>query len=422
MYKIYKNLKFIFFLFFFHSVWSFSADLDNSTSHLKTIIFGAGCFWSVEKKFQETYGVIDVQSGYADGKNIKPIYKEIIKRENRFNPNNYAEVVKVSYNSNKTSLENLLKTFFEMHDPTQENRQGNDIGVQYRSLILTSSDEEISISNEIKNEYQNLLTKEGFGLIKTDIKNFTNFYLAENYHQDYLKKNPNGYCPDYSTGVVFSKKPEKFTDNKNLVIGKKILILEAEGCPYCYKLRQNVLNDYRGSLEISYRKSDELDKLELKTPTWATPTIYFLENGKEVWSHQGYLSNEKFYKSLGKFKLGKTEAYDVAFNQGTDPTYCKEYELFKNTPEGVFVDKLSGAPLFDTKHRFNSKTGWLSFTEAIEDSVTEHMDYSYGMVRVEIRSKSSGIHLGHVFNDGPNGKPRYCINATVLEFVPNLDT
>ena len=108
----------IFFLYFFHCSWSFSIDLDNSTSHLKTIILGAGCFWSVEKKFQETYGVIDVQSGYADGKNIKPSYKEIIKRENRFNPNNYAEVVKVTYNSNKTSLENLLKTFFEMHDPT----------------------------------------------------------------------------------------------------------------------------------------------------------------------------------------------------------------------------------------------------------------------------------------------------------------
>ena len=80
----------------------------------------------------------------------------------------------------------------------------------------------------------------------------------------------------------------------------------------------------------------------------------------------------------------------------------------------------SGAPLFSTKYRFNSKTGWLSFTEAIKDSVTEHMDYSYGMVRVEIRSKSSGIHLGHVFNDGPNGKPRYCINATVLEFKENI--
>ena len=422
MYRIMKPFKLLIVFLLLQSSLSFSSKIENSTNHIKTIVFGAGCFWSVEKKFQETYGVINVESGYADGKNIKPIYKEIIKRENRFNPDNYAEVVKVTYNSNKTNLENLLKTFFEMHDPTQENRQGNDIGVQYRSVVLTSSKEETLLSNKIKNKYQSLLKEKGFGPIKTNIKELTNFYLAENYHQDYLKKNPNGYCPDYSTGVVFSKKLDKFTDNKNLMIGKKILILEAEGCPYCYKLRQDVLNDYQGSLEIFYRKSDELDKLELKTPTWATPTIYFLEKGKEVWSHQGYLSNKKFYKSLGKFKLGKTEAYDVAFNQGTDPTYCKEYELFKNTPDGVFIDKLSGAPLFSTNYRFNSKTGWLSFTKPVEDSVTEHMDYSYGMVRVEIRSKSSGIHLGHVFNDGPNGKPRYCINATVLEFVSNLDT
>lgn len=422
MFKIDRKLKLVIFFLSFFSSWSFSIDLDNSTNHLRTIVFGAGCFWSVEKKFQETFGVVDVKSGYADGKNIKPSYKEIIKSKNRFNPNNYAEVVKVTYNSNKTSLENLLMTFFEMHDPTQLNRQGNDIGVQYRSIILTSSKEESLLSSDIKVRYQELLSKKGYGPIRTVIKELTNFYLAENYHQDYLEKNPNGYCPDNSTGVVFSKKIKNISNNQDLLIGKKILILEAEGCPYCYKLRQDVLNDYQGSVELFFRKSDELDGLDLKTPSWATPTIFFLENGKEVSSHQGYLSKEKFYTSLGKFKLGKTEAYNVAFNQGTDPTYCKEYELFKNTPEGVFIDKLSGAPLFDTKHRFNSRTGWLSFTEAVKDSVTEHMDYSYGMVRVEIRSKSSGIHLGHVFNDGPNGKPRYCINATVLEFVPNLDT
>ena len=422
MFKIDRKLKLVIFFLSFFSSWSFSIDLDNSTNHLRTIVFGAGCFWSVEKKFQETFGVVDVKSGYADGKNINPSYKEIIKSKNRFNPNNYAEVVKVTYNSNKTSLENLLKTFFEMHDPTQLNRQGNDIGVQYRSIILTSSKEESLLSSDIKVRYQELLSKKGYGPIRTVIKELTNFYLAENYHQDYLEKNPNGYCPDNSTGVVFSKKIKNLSNNQDLLIGKKILILEAEGCPYCYKLRQDVLNDYQGSVELFFRKSDELDGLDLKTPSWATPTIFFLENGKEVSSHQGYLSKEKFYISLGKFKLGKTEAYNVAFNQGTDPTYCKEYELFKNTPEGVFIDKLSGAPLFDTKHRFNSRTGWLSFTEAVKDSVTEHMDYSYGMVRVEIRSKSSGIHLGHVFNDGPNGKPRYCINATVLEFVPNLDT
>ena len=422
MFKIQKLNNLVLVLFLLQSTTILTSDLVNSTNHIKTIIFGAGCFWSVEKKFQETYGVIDVESGYADGANIKPLYEEIIKRENRFNADNYAEVVRVTYNNNKTNLENLLKTFFEMHDPTQENRQGNDIGVQYRSVILTSSQEEIMLSKKIKNTYQYLLSEKGYGIIKTNIKKLTNFYLAEDYHQDYLKKNPNGYCPDNSTGIVFSKNPKQSIDNANVLTGKKIVILEADGCPYCDKLRKDVLKGYQGSIDLHFRKSDQLDGFDLKTPTWATPTIYFLADGKEVSAHQGYLSNEEFYKSLGKFKLGKTEAYNVAFNQGTDPTYCKEYELFKNTPDGVFIDKLSGAPLFSTKYRFNSKTGWLSFTEAVKDSVTEHMDYSYGMVRVEIRSKSSGIHLGHVFNDGPNGKPRYCINATVLEFVPNLDT
>ena len=421
MFKIFKSKSIIIFSMLISPI-GFSLDSINSTNHLKEIVFGAGCFWSVEKKFQETFGVVNVESGYADGKNIKPIYREIIKRDNRFNPDNFAEVVRVTYNSNQVELENLIKLFFEIHDPTQENRQGNDIGVQYRSLILTSSEEEKIISNKIKVEFQDLLNEKGFGPITTDIKVLQKFYLAEEYHQDYLKKNPDGYCPDNSTGVVFSKKNKKFKSNEDLLVGQRILVLEAEGCPYCYKLRQDVLNNYQGSIPVYFRESYQLEGLKLLTPTWATPTIYFLEEGREVMAHQGYLPSNKFYKSLGKFKLGETEAFDVAFNQGTDPTFCKEYELFKNTPEGIFIDKLSGAPLFSTKYRFNSKTGWLSFTEAIKDSVTEHMDYSYGMVRVEIRSKSSGIHLGHVFDDGPNGKPRYCINATVLEFVPNLDT
>jgi peptide methionine sulfoxide reductase msrA/msrB len=92
----------------------------------------------------------------------------------------------------------------------------------------------------------------------------------------------------------------------------------------------------------------------------------------------------------------------------------------QNTPDGVFVDKLSGRPLFDTDYRFNSKSGWLSFTRPVTNEVYEKIDYSFGMVRTEIRSVSSDIHLGHVFNDGPGGLPRYCINATVLEFVPRI--
>ena len=146
--------------------------------------------------------------------------------------------------------------------------------------------------------------------------------------------------------------------------------------------------------------------------------IIFLEDGKEVHANQGYLNPEEFYKLLGAFKLGNTEAYNVAFQHGTDSRFCKQYEIFKDTPDGVFIDKLSGAPLFDTRDRFNSGTGWLSFTKPVDGSVTEHIDTSYGMTRTEIRSASTGIHLGHVFDDGPNGLPRYCINATVLEFKP----
>ena len=134
------------------------------------------------------------------------------------------------------------------------------------------------------------------------------------------------------------------------------------------------------------------------------------------------MSSEDFYKALGDFKLGiGSEAHNVAFNDGTDKRFCVQYKIFKDTPEGIFVDKLSGRPLFDTAYRFDSKSGWLSFTQPVSNEVYELVDNSYGMTRTEIRSVSSDIHLGHVFNDGPDGMPRYCINATVLEFVPRDD-
>jgi peptide methionine sulfoxide reductase msrA/msrB len=142
-----------------------------------------------------------------------------------------------------------------------------------------------------------------------------------------------------------------------------------------------------------------------------------IENGVEKAGFQGYLSPQEFYKILGKFKLGDSKAFDIAFNEGTEGRFCKQYDIFKNTPEGVFVDKLSGAPLFDTNDRFNSKSGWLSFTKAIDNSTIEKPDNRFGMSRIEIVSRSTGIHLGHVFEDGPDGNRRFCINATVLHFI-----
>ena len=411
------TLSLLLFTASFFSLFSFST-VKEATIHSEKIVLGSGCFWGAEKGYEALPGVIDAVSGYADGRGIRPTYREITKLRNKFNADNHAEVVEVTYNKNIISTEKLLMHYFESHDPTQINRQGNDIGAQYRSIILYTNEEQRKIIERVIQTFQELLSNAGYGLIATSVKPIEKFFKAENYHQDYIAKNPNGYCPDHSTGVKFAKTNEiPLIENSVLLTGKKILVIQAEGfCPYCEKFNVNVVNNYDGDIPVINRFANQLDGLEIDSPTWATPTIIFLNNGKEVFSYQGYLNPKEFYQALGFFKLGDSEAYRVAFEKGTDARFCKEYEIFKNTPDGIFVDKLSGAPLFDTRDRFNSATGWLSFTKPIEGSVYSKPDNSYGMRRTEIRSVTSDIHLGHVFSDGPNGMPRYCINATVLEF------
>ena len=393
-------------------------DLD-ATMHVEKIVLGSGCFWGAEKRYEALNGVLDAESGYADGRGFKPTYRNINKLSRRFDEDNYAEVVQVTFNSNIISARELLQNYYESHDPTQKNRQGNDVGTQYRFIILTTTDQQASIAKAVTSEYQQLLSKADYGKIVTQIKPLERFYSAEEYHQNYLEKNPNGYCPDHSTGVVFTQGDKPKVDNTALLNGKQIVILDSQSyCPYCEKFKAAVANDYKGTIPMTFRHADQLDGLTIKSATWATPTILFLENGVEVYSRQGYMNPEQFYKALGAFKLGNSEAYKVAFNAKTDSPYCKEYDIFKNTPDGIFIDKLSGEPLFDTRDRFNSGTGWLSFTHPIKDSVTQHEDNSWGMQRIELKSKSTGIHLGHLFpGEGPRGQDRYCINATVLEFV-----
>jgi len=410
------------------------------------IFFAAGCFWGVEKNFESFDGVLDVVSGYSGGSYDNPTYEAVLKNrklqndgflsvlkniglsdeEKAKNKNsliNHTETVKVVYDSSQVSTEALIKNFWEMHDPTQFNRQGNDVGNNYRSAIYWINDEQKKIAIETGRIFQKLLSAQGYGEIVTEMAALDKFWPAENYHQDYLLRNPNGYCPDHSTGVKFVKESsENFGQEIEPIGSKEIIVIgpEVEGsCLFCIEFERKVTSKYNGSIPLRSTPASTLKGFDIQTPTWATPTIIFVEDGKEVWAHQGIMSSEEFYQALGEFKLGKSsEAYNVAFNEGTDRRFCKQYEIFKNTPEGVFVDKLSGRPLFDTAYRFDSKSGWLSFTQPIENEVYEKVDTSYGMIRTEIRSVSSDIHLGHVFNDGPNGLPRYCINATVLEFVP----
>jgi peptide methionine sulfoxide reductase msrA/msrB len=274
----------------------------SASEHIATLVLGSGCFWGAEKGYEDLPGVIDAVSGYADGRNIKPDYKEITQPRHRFNPDNFAEVVEVRYNTEVLSTESLLQHYFEHHDPTQKNRQGNDIGTQYRSIILYSDEAQHQLALQIRDQFQALLTNAGYGDIVTEIKPLQAFHQAEDYHQDYLARNPNGYCPNHATGVTFEKLVTTPIDNSALLEGRQIVVLQAEHCPFCEKFKQDVGSQYQGSIPITYRQASQLDGLILKIPTWATPTIYFLENGKEVYSHRGYMNATEFYQAFDGFR------------------------------------------------------------------------------------------------------------------------
>ena len=161
---------------------------ENHTSHLETIVLGSGCFWGAEKGYEALEGVEDAVSGYADGYGINPTYRDITKYKNKYKRNNFAEVVKVTFNNEIISLRSLLEHYYESHDPTQLNRQGNDIGTQYRSTILYTKASQKKIIDETTSEFQKLLSDEGYGEIQTLIKSLDKFYGAEEYHQDYIQK------------------------------------------------------------------------------------------------------------------------------------------------------------------------------------------------------------------------------------------
>ena len=385
----------------------------------QTIVFGAGCFWGVEKYFENLEGVKSAKSGYAGGNYDNPTYKTVLKyRHGGKNIINHTEVVEVVYDDSKIPTEKLIRSFWELHNPTQGNRQGNDKGNNYRSALYYTTDAQKEIAMLTQNSYQKLLTKAGYGSITTEILPLKKFYSAEAYHQDYLAKNPRGYCPNHSTGVKFGKAKLK-TKTISPLGGKEIVVIDAEHCRFCEKFKKNVTDRYNGSITLRTVKQEALKGFKLSSKIEGTPTVLFIEDGKEVYAYTGYMDEKTFYKAVGAFKLGEdSEGYDVAFKQKTDGRFCKQYKQFKNTGDGVFIDKISGDILFDTRERFNSGTGWLSFFKAVKGSTVQKEDNKYGMRRVEVLAKKSGAHLGQVFNDGPGGKQRFCINATVLEFVP----
>jgi peptide-methionine (S)-S-oxide reductase len=156
---------------------------------LETAVFGLGCFWGAERLFWQLPGVYSTQAGYAGGVTPNPTYKEVCSGQT-----GHTEVVRVVFDPKKVSYEALLKTFWESHDPTQGMRQGNDVGTQYRSAIYVTSPAQKKLAEASRAAYEDALRAKGFGAVTTEIREAPAFYYAEDYHQQYLAKNPAGYC------------------------------------------------------------------------------------------------------------------------------------------------------------------------------------------------------------------------------------
>ena len=305
--------------------------------HLNEIYLAGGCFWGVEGYFLRLDGIVTAESGYANGNTANPSYEDVVQGDT-----GYAETVKIVYDSTVISLSQILQHFFRIINPTTLNRQGNDVGSQYRSGIYTiSQHEQAQIAGaliQLQTHYQQPIVVENLPL--------QNFYKAEEYHQHYLIKNPQGYC---HIDLSLASQP-----------------LTEEGAEPAF------ITDH-------YQK----------------PTAESL---------QYVLTPEQFY---------------ITQQSGTERAFTHEYNA--QFEPGIYVDVVSGEPLFNAQDKYNAGCGWPSFTQPLQaEHIVEHTDLSHGMRRVEVRSKIADSHLGHVFPDGPQDKGglRYCINGQSLLFIP----
>ncbi|GAC1598664.1 MAG: hypothetical protein NVS4B10_09300 [Myxococcales bacterium] len=170
----------------------------------ETALFGMGCFWGAERKFWQQPGVVTTAVGYQAGFTPNPTYREVCS-----GMTGHAEVVQVTYDPAQATFDDLLRVFWENHDPTQGNRQGNDVGTQYRSAIFTTTPEQRRAAEASRDAYQQKLSAAGHGRITTEIAGAPEFWPAEEYHQRYLEKNPGGYCGLGGTGVACPAPPRR---------------------------------------------------------------------------------------------------------------------------------------------------------------------------------------------------------------------
>ena len=321
----------------------------------RSLVLGGGCFWCLEAAFELMPGVADVTSGYAGGQQDDPTYDEVCGGST-----GQAEVVRITYDPTKISRDRLFALFWKIHDPTTPDRQGNDVGTQYRSIILANDPDEAeaakaAIAAEQGHWTQPIVTQ--VTLLAT--RGPARFHPAEEYHQDYFRRNPNqGYC----RAVVRAKvaKAEQFLAQPRTI---RVRDLTPEG--------------------------------RLAPATAQAPVV----------------RTEAEWKALLT-----PEAYAVLRHEGTERPFCGG--LLHEKGDGWFCCAGCGLPLFASSTKFESGTGWPSFfAEASPDNVTRIEDRSHGMLRTEIRCARCDGHLGHVFDDGPAPtRTRHCLNSAALVF------